>query len=378
MKILILSCGTGEGHNSAGRAVKEYIEKQGDSAVMLDMMLLKGKKVSRAVNGAYIGIVKRFPRLFGFIYKLGGLISSPERKSPVYFACSLIAKNLRSYLEQNEIDVIVTPHLYPAETLTYMKKKGWLFQKTVAICTDYTCIPFWEETGCDYYVIPHEDLKEEFVKRGMPQEKLLPWGIPVRLAFLEGTDKNQARRSCGLPQDCAIYLVMGGSMGFGRIQVFVLELARRLREKERLIVICGNNEKLKNILEKELRGRQKVQILGFTDQVAAYMAACDVIFTKPGGLSSTEAAVSHIPIVHTNPIPGCENRNLEFFQSRGMSVGQKSFFSQVKAGRRLLSGKKLRQDMIYAQESNIRPDSVKRIYHLLRELSLCKSTGEEK
>ena len=369
MRVLILSCDTGEGHNSAGRAVKESVEKQGGEAVMLDMMLLKGKKVSRAVSRSYINVVKCVPGLFGFIYKLGSLISSPKRKSPVYFACALVAKSLRRYLEENDFDVIVTPHLYPAETLTYMKKKGWLSQSVVAVCTDYTCIPFWEETDCDYYVIPHEDLTEEFTGRGISQEKLLPWGIPVRLAFLEGPDRVQARKNLRLAMDHRIYLVMGGSMGFGMIQIFVLELARRLMEKEEIIVICGNNQKLEDRLEQELGGRECVKILGYTDQVADYMAACDVIFTKPGGLSSTEAAVSHIPIVHTKPIPGCENRNLEFFQSRGMSVGRRSFFGQVKAGRKLLEKEKLRQDMIQAQERNVKPDSVNKIYGLLRELT---------
>ncbi|WP_318709039.1 MGDG synthase family glycosyltransferase [Candidatus Acetatifactor stercoripullorum] len=369
MKVLILSCDTGEGHNSAGRAVKEFVEKQGDQAVMLDMMLLKGKRVSRAVSQTYINVVKGVPGLFGFVYKLGGLISSPKRKSPVYFACALVAKSLRRYLEENDFDVIVTPHLYPAETLTYMKRKGWLAQSVVAVCTDYTCIPFWEETDCDYYVIPHEDLRGEFTDRGIPQEKLLPWGIPVRLAFLERPDRVQARKNLGLAMDHRIYLVMGGSMGFGMIQIFVLELARRLMEKEEIIVICGNNQKLKDRLAQELGGRESVKILGYTDQVADYMAACDVIFTKPGGLSSTEAAVRHIPIVHTKPIPGCENRNLEFFQSRGMSVGRRSFFGQVKAGRKLLEKEKLRQDMIQAQERNVKPDSVNKIYGLLRELA---------
>ena len=65
MKILILSCNTGEGHNSAGWAVKEYLELQGHQVVMEDMMLLKGARTSKAVGGAYVGIVKHFPLLFG-------------------------------------------------------------------------------------------------------------------------------------------------------------------------------------------------------------------------------------------------------------------------------------------------------------------------
>lgn len=62
------------------------------------------------------------------------------------------------------------PHLYPAETITYMKKHNMLPVKAVAIGTDYTCIPFWEETNCDYYIIPHEDLADEYIKRGVPKE----------------------------------------------------------------------------------------------------------------------------------------------------------------------------------------------------------------
>ena len=164
-----------------------------------------------------------------------------------------------------------------------MKKKGWLKIPVVAIGTDYTCIPFWEETDCEYYVIPHEDLIEEFVKRGIPREKLLPWGIPVRQSFMKQWNKKEARKICHIPQNNKSYLVMGGSMGFGKIQIFVLELARRMEADENMVVICGNNKKLEKLLKRELVHRKNVKVLGYTDQVAAYMAACDVIFTKPGG-----------------------------------------------------------------------------------------------
>ena len=106
--------------------------------------------------------------------------------------------------------------------------------------------------------------------------------------------------------------------------------------------------------------------------MAEYMEACDVIFTKPGGLSSTEAAVSRIPIIHTNPIPGCENRNLEFFEERHMSIGRKSFFGQLRAGQKILEKERLRRDMIRAQEINSKPMATEKIYHHLKKLS-----GEE-
>ena len=117
------------------------------------------------------------------LYRVGGLVSSNRHKSPVYYANALLAGRLRRYLDDNPYDVIVTPHLFPAETLTYMKRKHMLSQKVVAVETDYTCIPFWEETECDYYIVPHESLIDEFAAKGIPREKLLPYGIPVRPAF---------------------------------------------------------------------------------------------------------------------------------------------------------------------------------------------------
>ena len=72
------------------------------------------------------------------------------------------------YLQENPVDAIVMPHLYPAETITYMRRNGFALPLTVAVMTDYTCIPFWEETDCDYYITPHKKLHPEIIKRGIP------------------------------------------------------------------------------------------------------------------------------------------------------------------------------------------------------------------
>lgn len=116
----------------------------------------------------YVELVKHMPHAFGMLYKIGMAISSNKHKSPVYYANALMAKKLAACLSQHDYDIIVTPHLYPAETLTYMKKKGMLQIPAAAIGTDYTCIPFWEETDLDAYFLPHEDCVSEYVHRGIP------------------------------------------------------------------------------------------------------------------------------------------------------------------------------------------------------------------
>ena len=90
---------------------------------------------------------------------------------------------MEEYLARNHVDVIISTHLFPAEILTCMKQKGIHIPKTIFIATDYTCIPFTEETDCDAYVIPSEQLKQEFINRGLPGEKLYALGIPVSRRF---------------------------------------------------------------------------------------------------------------------------------------------------------------------------------------------------
>ena len=98
------------------------------------------------------------------------------------------------------------------------------------------------------------------------------------------------------------------------------------------------------------------------------MAACDVIFTKPGGLSSTEAAVMGIPMVHTNPIPGCENEKCGILPETWHVYRKRSFVGQVRAGEKLLEREKLRVEMQEAQKRNSRPEAAERICKLLEEL----------
>lgn len=180
MKVLILSSATGGGHNAAGAAVQEALLDAGHEAVMMDMFLLASARTARFVGQCYVRTARGIPRVFGMLYRFAGFISSSRRKSPIYYANGLMAKKLHAYLTEQHYDAIVMPHLFPAETITYMKRHGMTLPLTVAVATDYTCIPFFEETECDYYIIPHEELTEEYTRRKVPAGKLLPYGIPVK------------------------------------------------------------------------------------------------------------------------------------------------------------------------------------------------------
>lgn len=368
MKILILSCNTGEGHNSAAKAILEHARMAGHEVRMEDMMALASEKVSKRVGGTYVGIVKYCPTLFQVLYGVASKISSDRRKSPVYYANTLMAEKLENYLKEYPCDVIIVTHLFPAETLTYLKKKNRLKQKVIAVSTDYTCIPFWEETDCDIYTVPHEAQLPEYMARGIAPERLKAIGIPVSSPFRQKKEKESARLLLGLPEKIPVYLVMGGSMGFGKMHLFADKLARGCTNGEQIVIICGNNHGLYRRMCYQFRGNPNVHVIGYTNQVADYMDACDVVFTKPGGLSSTEAAAKGIPIVHTAPIPGCETKNVRFFNQTGMSVGAKRMSEQLYYGHKLAWDEEYRKAMQEAQSRSLHRDAAVRVIELAQEM----------
>ena len=318
MNILVLSCGTGGGHNSAAAAVKEEMLSRGHSVTMLNPLELCGRKVAGRVDNAYISLAQTVPGAFGAIYDLGNAYRRLPWRSPVYYANSHASYALAAYLAENPVDAIVMSHLFPAEILTYLRLHGTAVPKTIFITTDYTCIPFMEECVCDAYVIPAKELIGDFTTRGIPEDRIYPLGIPVRKGFRERQSRQQAKAALGLDQEKRYLLVSGGSIGAGKLEKALGLLCDITKGTDfSPIVICGNNTSVLGHLEK--RYGSQVRLLGQTDRMAEYLRACDLYFTKPGGLSTTEAAVMEVPLALLPPIPGCETRNRRFYTETGMA-----------------------------------------------------------
>ena len=209
-------------------------------------------------------LTTRVPSVFGLLYKAGRAISTPKHKSPVYWANRLYRDKLYEHLISRSFDAVVTSHLFPAEVLTSLKRENRLPVKTLAIATDYTCIPFWEETECDYYILPHKDLVEEFRKKQMPKRKIVSAGYSCFQAFPHERKPAGSAGILGLPSRLPVFLIMTGSMGYGRIEDTIQELVNLYGSRAVIVVICGNNAKLKESLENQCKGHPNVIIQGFT------------------------------------------------------------------------------------------------------------------
>ena len=141
-----------------------------------------------------------------------------------------------------------------------------------------------------------------------------------------------------------------------------------MQREEHLILICGSNQKLEQRMRARFGRDARVTILGSVSNMPVYLHACDIIYTKPGGLTSTESLVKNIPIVHTAPIPGCETANLHFFGARHLSVSSKHLAKQVQLGKALIENDSLREQMSEAQRRERKPEAAMQIVSLLERL----------
>jgi len=361
MKTLILSCSTGQGHCSAAQALQQALEARGAVCETRDALSFLGDNVSEAITSAFVNIAVNTPRAFGFLYAAGEFIRSDKRRSPVYFANALYAENLRRFLEEQEFDAAVCPHLFPAEALTYLKRRHSLSARCYYVSTDYACIPFLEETDMDVVFTPHADLSAQFVRRGVRAERLFPAGIPVQGEYLQHQDQADARALLNLPTGVPCYLVMTGGEGCGDAVALTRKLLERLKNRDaRIVVLAGRNAALLGALQSRFESDVRVLAVSFTERVSLYMNACDVLLTKPGGITSTEAAVKGVPMVHI-PTPGVETLNAQFFTERGMSILAPNEDSAADNAIRLAADAPQRARMLEAQRQYVLCDAAERI-----------------
>lgn len=317
MHILILSCSTGQGHNSAALAIKEAVERRGDTCEFHNALLFLSQIYDRVVCDGHVFIYKRFPKLFGVGYRF------EENHPPTIIInqMKLGVKKFAKFFESKNFDAIVCTHSFASLIVNEYKKRSGSKVPLAFVSTDYTCCPGAPESEADLYFAPHPLLRGEFEASGIKPESFFPFGIPVSNKFIEKRDKSEARRELGLPQNRKIVLLGCGSMGCGPIAKLAALLSRRLPDAL-IVVVCGNNLRL---LERLTRlEHDNIIPLPYTKKMALYLAASDVYITKAGGLSTTETILSDVPLLYIDAVPGCETRNIDFMVGNNFAAAAES------------------------------------------------------
>ena len=322
MRVLILSCNTGEGHNACGRAIQECFRAHGVHCDMDDAFRFISKGASQVMSDGFVRIYRHCPELFEFGYnyteKHPGMLSED---SGLYKMLAMGADRLFRYIYSGAYDSVVCTHIFAALMLNNIKRRYPSFSvHTSFFPTDYTCYPGTEHCGMDTYFIPAAALVPDFVSRGIPASKLDPSGIPIRMEFYQRMPREKARKKMNLPVNCHHLMVMCGSMGCGPIRRIAQMIRSELPADCIVSIICGTNRQLYKKLAKTFYTDDRFRIYQYVDDISTMMDSADLFLTKPGGISVTEASHKRLPMVFVNAVEGCESYNKRFFTSRGIAV----------------------------------------------------------
>lgn len=368
MRVLFLSNTAGQGHHATAGAMMAQLKSIGVECAMLDTYEYISPLLYESIARGYLLSTSLVPNTYGRFYRLAELHERKGSKlSPSQVANSIMSIKLKKYFRRFEPDVIVCTHIFSAQLADVMKARGQIKAVVIGIITDYTIHPFWQDvTHLDYFVTASELLTRHAVNRGIPEKKILPFGIPINPKFSKKLPKREAREQLGIDPDAFTVLMMSGSMGHGNM-VKYLEQMDRMREDFQLLVVCGNNKLAKQRID-GMQTSKKVYAYGYVDNVDMMMDAADCIVTKPGGLTTSEALAKNLPMVMINPIPGQEDRNVEFLLNNGLAMNVTKTFTIDEALYQLFfSPEKLRN-----MENNIRlvakPDSTQKLCDFIMSL----------
>jgi processive 1,2-diacylglycerol beta-glucosyltransferase len=323
-RILVLSASVGAGHLRAAQAVELALKEVAPHAVVrnIDVLELTNTAFRRFYGKAYLDLVNKAPYLLGYFYDY---LDRPRRPNSKRDAIRLALEkfNLRKFirmLKTEPCDLVINTHFLPAEIIASLRRKKELSVPQVTVTTDFETHRLWVNQPCDHYFTATAEGARYLQHWGIPREATTVSGIPVHPVFSKAKDKATAQRQLAIPGDRPVVLQLAGGFGVGPIAKLYEGLLAVERPLD-VVVISGRNEKLRAQLEKVPAGtRHRVRILGFTDQIDEWMAAADLVVSKPGGLTTSETLARGAVMVIVNPIPGQETRNSDFLLESGAAI----------------------------------------------------------
>lgn len=342
-KVLIMSASTGGGHNRAARAIKEELESRtidnmSIECEIVDSLKLVNNTMDKVISRGYEKSALYTPKAYGSVYRFSETTIASKNEFKTNPLTSLMARKFKHLLNESTPDLIIGTHPFPMIALSTLKKNNNIhslslsesFYKStkvdippmISVLTDYTTHSTWIQNEIDYYIVGHEYVKELLVYEGVDSEKVKAYGIPVEKSFLSHRDRETVLTELGLSPEKLTVLLMGGSFGAGNIKETLEDLIAIDRDFQ-ILVITGRNEHLKDKLSKMLDStihNKNICLLGYTNKMNDILASIDVLISKPGGLTTTEALLNDVPMIVPYFIPGQEEENLDFLTNCGAAL----------------------------------------------------------
>ncbi len=320
MRILIFFAATGGGHRRTAGALESYFHNHmpGAQVQAVDSLKAVHMMVDKMICGSYHFMATKAPRAYGVLYK------QTQKPSADVVPClsSICCRKLLPIIQDFQPDVIFTCHPFAGEMVSQLKRRGKIHQPLVAVVTDYGAHRSYVTDQVNAYVVPSMECADMLSDMGVPRQKIYPFGIPVYETFFHSRSRGELQKAFGLQPGRKTVLLMAGSFGVTQIQSIYQSLMD-IREDFQMVVITGKNKKMYETFHKMIErsgAKSRVKLVFFTTEVEKYMQASDLLITKPGGLTISEALACRLPLAVFDAIPGQEEDNAQFLVDHGMGV----------------------------------------------------------
>ncbi|OUM87429.1 MAG: hypothetical protein BAA01_12485 [Bacillus thermozeamaize] len=311
--LLVTETIAGHGHLRAAEAIQQAMQLVAPNieTKLVTTMPFVSSALERTVRKVYLNTLKVAPKMWGWAYESERVTSSFLKEG----LARTVAVKLEALLDEEQPDVVVCTHAFSVGAFGFLKQKRPSFVLG-AVITDFDLNGFWVHEGVDFYLVSNEQLKRKLVERfDIPAYRIHVTGIPIDLKFapiLRTQNREKLRQRLGIAREEFFLLVTGGGTGYGPLDQ-VVEVLDGLDGPLVIAVITGQNtEMYVKLMDIAAKSRHRVRLYGYVDNMEEFMLAADLMISKPGGLSVSEALAIGLPLLIVQPIPGQEERNSRY------------------------------------------------------------------
>jgi diacylglycerol O-acyltransferase / wax synthase len=321
-RALIVSATIGEGHNSAGRALREAIERAwpGCEVGWLDTLSALGPGAGPLARAWYVAQIRYLPWMFEFFFSVTGRRRRPYNPTRRLIG-SWCGRRMAGRIRDFDPDLIISTYPLGSAGLSWLRRHRTLDMPVGAWVPAFFPHPYWLYQNLDVTYVMHPKALS-IAASAEPGIRLAVGALPVRDAFAPG-DRSAARVRLGIDANRFVATVCTGSLGFGSTDHAVTALLAAGPEIQ-VVAICGHNDRLRDRLTDRGESPDRLLVVGWTDDMPSWMTASDVVVGNAGGATALEALACGVPLIMFEPIAGHGRANAALMSSAGLALSPSS------------------------------------------------------
>lgn len=321
-RVLFLMSDTGGGHRAAAEAIRDAMfHRYGEDkieATLVDVFKDYFYFPMNYMPEFYPLHVKYGKTTYGLTFNLTNKRNRAAMVSRGMYIQH--GRRLKRMAQEHPVDVVVSVH----SVISRPSMRAFMSLPErppfVTVVTDLVSTHLlWYDRRVERCMVPTQAAYDRGRAYGLREDQLKLTGLPVHPNFMERLiDKAEARNNLGWDANLPTIVMVAGGAGMGPLYETAREIDR-LRLNCQLVIVAGKNKSLKAKLDNAL-WNQPTHVYGFVNNMPHFMAGADVLITKAGPATITEAAIAGLPIILNDAIPGQEIGNVEYVVQNNAGV----------------------------------------------------------